>query len=326
VHLVGQNVAADQPLPPDGRIELAFDRLLNPLSILRQSFVLRDLTGATPCPSGQAGCGALVSYDPVARIVTITPTPGALKADQTYRVDIFPPSSGTDLNGLRAIDGATLDPPKPVTIEFPVKALPSQATVPHVDYCRDIQPVLSRCTGGACHGGSLPAAGLLLTSPAGVAATAVGRVAQGSNTGPRSGAGTPPDLHFGVDFPIVDPGTGNGGDAAHSWLLYKLLLALPPQAQAGGGGTDGGADGGAAGPTPVSGLHLLTWQPLAQDERDRLSDFILGREMPFPSDPSAAAPAVGPQALTLDELERVGRWISQPPVNNAPLVPSACTP
>jgi hypothetical protein len=301
VNLVARNVSLGQPLPANGSIELAFDRLLLPSSVVRQTFVLTDLAGGSLQPHP--------IYDPVTRVVTITPLGDLpLVVQHTYRLAIVTPQGPTDPFGLRAIDGATLAPTSPSVIEFPVVAATgtSQPAPPAVDFCGEVWPVLSgKCTGSGCHGGGAsaftgeasPAAGLLLDTPAHIAATAIGRVAHGANTGPRSVAEAP-GLRFGVDMPIVDPGSGGpAGNPGDSWMMYKLLLAVP-QAAPGAGASDAGVADAYAG---------LGWRPLSDTERATLSNFVLGREMPFPPAPDAGAKT----ALTLDELERVSLWIAE---------------
>jgi hypothetical protein len=251
VHLIGSNLSSGQ-LPANGRIQLAFDRLLLPSSITRQTFIL-EMNTLTPT----------VAYDPVTRVVTITPT-SPLTPGQTYSLGVASPQSATDPYGLRAIDGATLDPKSPSLFEFQVTAAaPAPSPAPTIDFCNDVfTPTLATCGGAGCHGSALPAAGLLLTTTTGVEQTAVDRVARGSNTGPRA-ASEPPGLLFGEDMPIIDPGTGGLGDPGNSWLLYKMLMALPDAAPTSScdGGTamdaetatdagaetpDAGAEGGAA--------------------------------------------------------------------------------
>jgi hypothetical protein len=360
VKLVASNIGPDQPLPANASIELAFDRLLSPLSITRQTFVLEDIgmtTGFTPT----------VSYDPVARIVTITPLTGVgqtLTPQQSYKLVITTPKNAADGVGLRAIDGAPLEAPGTRTIAFTAAAPTASppATV-SIDFCRDIHPIFqTNCAvATACHiepSKSTPsnAAGLVLDPPNFIPTTAVGRVSQGANTGPFARAAAP-SLLFGEDMPIIDP----GGNASNSWLLYKILLAVPspppaPVVEAGAeageaaeagdagveadsgamdadtgeagtsaeagapseagasdaGGADGGADAGDGGmakaapppvvpPIDVSHAHALPWSADSATDRMVLSNYILGREMPYPP----FAP------LTLDELERLSLWIAQ---------------
>jgi hypothetical protein len=271
---VSQNVGPSQSIPANGRIELGFDRLLLPASITRQTFVLENAGGTiayTPT----------IAYDPVARIVTITPlsTAGqALVAGQSYDVVITTPATATTpSDGLRAIDGATLKG-GPVKIVFSVTAAaPAPPPTVQIDFCRDINPIFTQTCGTLpmCHFGSEPASGLQLFPLSGVAQTAVGRVAVGSNTGPQS-LPSPPTLLFAEDMPIIDANGRSTGDPGNSWLMYKVLLANPsPEpvdagseeeagAQDAGGAPDatieagevdagtadgGGAEAGAAGPT-----------------------------------------------------------------------------
>ncbi len=345
----------NKPLPSNGRIELSFDRLLLPASVTRQAFVLENA-------GGTIGFTPEIAYDPVARVVTITPlsdSSQALQRNDSYRLMIVSPMGPTDPNGLRAIDGATMNPASPTIFLFTVTdPLATPPTAPSIDYCRDIDVIFgNNCEQGICHGENPAAAGLILSPPSSVTRTAIGRVAQGANTGPRSIA-EPPSHLFGEDMPIIDP-QSNPSD---SWMMYKVLLAMPSPApiveagadaealdattedvaateagaedgassgtgsgdaggDAGGvgeaGGTDaGGGDGGAsaeAGPTTVamappvdvSHAHQLGWQGMSNLERTILSNYILGREMPFPS-----TPPVSP-ALTLDQMERLSLWMAQ---------------
>jgi hypothetical protein len=302
IHIVGQNVSSTQSLVVGAPIELAFDRLLNPSSVTRQTFVLEDASSnlLEPTPS----------YDPVARVVRLCMTDGPpLQADQTYRLTLVAPQSPTDPAGLRAIDGAGLDPSVNPVIEFPVVAGATYtgsdacfgATA--VDFCGSILPLFaSTCSLSTCHSGSLPAAGLLMTTAQGIQATAVGRASQGSNTGMQSQA-TPPGILFGVDMPIIGP-----DDPGDSWLAYKLLLAVP-----------------SATAVQTNRYPLVTpaWTLMSNDERATLSNFILGREMPYPTDPSVTPDGgASPAPLTVDQLDTVSTWIQQ----GAPIPAAGCTP
>ncbi len=374
MHLVAANVSSSQKLPANGAIELAFDRLLLPSCITRQTFILQ---GDTLTPT--------IAYDPVARVVRVTPT-DPLTPGQTYTIAIASPQNAEDPNGLRAIDGATLDPGSPALVEFEVTVAvsPAPPPPPTIDFCNDVFPTFSACGGSGCHGTALglPAAGLLLTTTDGITQTAIGRVAHGANTGPRAAA-QPPGLVFGEDMPIIDPGTGGAGNPGDSWLLYKMLMAVPgpdttscdsgadasaSDLSTGGDPAEGGsADAGSAAdagdstvptdatapatsdamaeglaeaaaaddsgtsgegaaaedagedaasgaaasvpPTNVCGLYALSWQPLSGSERATLANLVPGREMPFPSSPSADA-AVGIGSPVTD-LERISLWIAQ---------------
>ncbi len=313
----GRERRAEEAAAPAGeRIELFFDRLLLQSTITRQTFVLTDLNGNTP------GTPPTLQYDPVARAVVIYPqTP--LMACQTYKVTMVTPQSATDANGLRAIDGATLDPLVYPVVEFPVEcagdagadgggAVAAAPPIPSVDFCSQVIPILqSKCDGNTCHGGPLPAAGLRLDSPQAIASTAIGRVAQGSNTGARS-TSQPATLLFGQDVPIVQAGT-----PGNSWLMYKLLMAVPPACSS----TAGAAACDASVPGVMNNVHTEEWGDMSESERATLTNMVTGREMPFPSDPSQVDNAgnllgTATEPLTLDELETVNDWILEgAPVN-----------
>jgi hypothetical protein len=313
------NLAA--PINPMAPIEIGFDRLLSPACITRQTFALTDKRNNTLEHSP--------TYDPVARVVTLHLF-GTLQDGEFYQLRIVTPPTSDPSTGLRAIDGAALDPGEMNVISFKASAsAPLPAPPPPVDYCRDIAPIFaSKCgTIGVCHGGTEAAAGLRLDTNAGILSTAVGRVAEGANTGPHSTTGDP-GVHFGVDMPIIDPGiTSTGsGNAGNSWLVYKLLMAYPAamSTTVSAEACDAGADGGGGNATPVdlSTLHGIAWQPLSDGERATLADLVPGREMPFPGDPGK--PASSAQGtLTIAELERVSQWITQTKATT-PLVPSSC--
>jgi hypothetical protein len=172
------------------------------------------------------------------------------------------------------------------------------------DFCNDVLPIFThQCATGECHAGVLPAEGLILTTPAGVLATAVGRTAQGANTGTIASPPEAPGIVFGVDTPIVDPGSGamSGGDPADSWLLYKVLLGLPSDCSAGDAGLC------EAGSPVAPSSYLVPWQPLSDDARATLGNLVQGEIMP-PTTP-----------LTLDEMETLSFWISE-----GALVPASC--
>jgi hypothetical protein len=231
----------------------------------------------------------------VTRVVTLAP-PVPLVPGETHHLQIAAPQSSTDPNGLRAVDGALLDPLQGVIV-FTVGPVGSTSSPPTIDFCAGVYPLFVKsCGSSVCHSGSLPAAGLGLTSATMISATAIGRVAQAANTGPRAAPMSPGRL-FGEDMPIVDQGTGGSGNPSNSWLIYKLLLAELP---------DGGAALGR--PLPVQ------WQPLSDHERSILANMVPGREMPYPSDP--AKPWTG---LSTADIETISLWIAQ-----GAAVPAAC--
>jgi hypothetical protein len=306
---VGSNVSSLEPLPANATVELAFDRLLSPLSISRQTFSLHDVDGYYPTP--------VVAYDPVARIVSLTPL-YPLDTNHVFEVDVQVPSGPMDVNGLRSIDGATLAQ-SPLGIAFPIGPSDTGALLPSApvtDFCRDIYPVFTnKCGMSGCHGGSLPAAGLSLDSPQGVELTAIGEVAHGADTGPTVSP-QPPSITFGTNMPLIDPGVGSpaAGNPADSWLLYKLLMAPPAAVSSTPYAPD--CDGGVLIPPGTGHAHVTPWQPLSQSERDALAAVVSGQAMP---PPSVAADGTENTPLSEDELERVSLWIA-----SGAAVPSTC--
>jgi hypothetical protein len=188
-----------------------------------------------------------------------------------------------------------------------------------VTFCADVLPIFQReCSTSLCHGApqgaSLPAEGLVLETSDGIAATAIRRVSQESNTGSQAGLGLPQGRLFGVDMAIVEP-----GDPGSSWLLYKVLLG---QARSVDDGLDAGfaACGDAGAPPPVGQTPSPQPSlPLSASEREILAQYILGAPMPYPLNLPADQPTPEGDVtatssvlpLTFDELERVRAWIAQ---------------
>lgn len=301
VLILGTSVDGNRPMPADGAIQIAFDRYLLPATVTRQAVVIID--GANK-PLGP-DLAPIVLYDPIARTVTLAPPKQPwLTEGQPYKVLLPIPEGDSDATGLRAIDRATLFPDQRREIAFFVGPKANAPIEPTTSFCRDVLPIfVAKCSLSTCHGGSgdVAAASLVLNTSTGVGATALNRVAQGSNRGPRAGAATPSG-HFGIDMPIIDPGS-----PGNSWLMYKIDLASPPVAPL---------------PPPrfacTNGLLepevKFVFAPLAQNaqrtaddiERSILSDYILGREMPFPV--QSVSDYVD-EALTFDEREKIRLWI-----------------
>ena len=312
VHLESANVGSDQAFPADGAIELAFDRMLLPSTVTRQSVTVTDLRNQPLTP--------IVEYDPVTRIVRLSsPDPagvGWLEEGQSYRVLVGRAADDGDLGGLRAIDRAPLD--RATRIGFLAGRKSGAAPrEPRIRFCNDVLPLFVRCGSAGCHGhatsappitGSAgrtigPAMGLALDDAEGVRRTAVGRAAQQANTGPRAGGGATPGRVFAVDMPLIEP-----GNPGNSYLLYKLLLAAPPDEPTSPSvrpKCNGGAGSPPVGPFPVAST---TYSPLPEPERQRLGNYIRGNAMPFPDRPGMEDRS---QNLTFDELERVRAWIAQ---------------
>ena len=257
----------------------------------------------------------VVVYDPIARTVTLLPPKQPwLTEGQPYTLILGIPEGDAEQGGVRAIDRATLWADQKREIAFIVGPKSGATIEPSVSFCRDVLPIFTaKCSQPTCHGnGEVAAASLVLDTSAGVGATALNRIAQGSNTGGRSSGAPSSGKLFGVDMPIVDP-----GNPGNSWLMYKIDLARSPTL---------------AQPVPnfacTNGLLepevKFAFSPLvpqaqhAADEIERsiLEDFILGREMPFPV---ATPGGYGDEPLTFEEREKVRLWIKS-------LVPGGAVP
>jgi hypothetical protein len=313
LEVVGFNGSSGQ-VPDDGTIQIAFNRLLAPSSVTRQSFVLYDSEQNFPEP--------LVTYDPVTRVVSLSNPnldggPSWLMAGNTYTLKMGVAAAGDYIGGSgpRAIDNVTLAAPVVETFQAVTPSTPTPAADRPIDFCDDVLPIFQlRCSAGQCHGAPFgtvaPAEGLLLETSLGVANTAINRVSQESNTGPLAGVPQPQGEQFGVDMAIVgtfDPGA--------SWLMYKVLLGqVRPidQTLDAGVATCGNAS------APASVLQLPSPQPtltLPLSEEASLSQYILGNQMPYPLNLAAneqtPAEDFDTLPLTFDELERVRAWITQ---------------
>lgn len=280
IHVVDANIGATQPLAVDDPIQISFDRYLNPLTVTRQAFALRDAFN-------QAPVNPTVAYDPVRRVVTLSnPSEGKpwLIVGQPYKVIVSAPASPDDL-ALRSIDGSGLT--KTVVLGFFAAPARGRAKDPVMSFCRDVFPILKSCN--ECHaapvGERRPWAGLVLDSPAGIDATAKNRVSQATNTGARS-VGAPPGPIFGIDMPIIDP-----GNPGNSFLLYKLLLKAPS-------GPWTVTPCGTAGVVPLWDIATPT---RGDAEGANLANVIPGRAMPL----------VEGRSVDDLELDRLRLWIAQ---------------
>jgi hypothetical protein len=301
----GTNIGPGQSFTIDQPIRLAFSRFLNPASVVRQSIYLEDSGGSILTDE-------LVAYDPVLSTVTLS-NPGSmlkwLTVGQQYRVvlNVPDPEAGFPY-GVVALDGAPLAAPQTLLFTVGAAASPPATGDPRIQFCAQVLPIFnSHCA--SCHGTpggnsyspspdgglTLPRDALILSTVDGIRATAIGQVADESNTGPLAAPqsyplGTP----FGLDMPIINP-----GDPGNSWLLYKTLIPQPtPSAE-----------------DPDSGIPMFEQAPptaltqaLASD-RTTLQSYILGNSMPYPVPTDAGALVYPP--LTLDQLETLRAWIAQ---------------
>jgi hypothetical protein len=276
-------------------IEIAFNRLLLPSTVTRQNIYLYQ-KGAT-----QVTITPAIAYDPVARVVSVTPLT-ALDQGQSYTLQIVAPKFVTDPSGLHAIDGAILDPTKASSVTFSVGPAQSQsAALPTIDFCTNVGTILAgngACSElNGCHAIKQPALGLILGNTAprsltvGIQSTAIGRASEEVAVGPLA-TPEPPSNHFPDGMPIIDPGTGGTGDPGNSYLLYKVLMA--PPAAAGGGA-----------PQQV---YSVTEYPFSDSERQALAALIPGREMPFPS---AVTTTPHTSNMTFDQMQQLSLWIAQ---------------
>ncbi|MFO0670015.1 MAG: hypothetical protein U0235_10375 [Polyangiaceae bacterium] len=312
VRVVGTNLgmggAPKGAIAANGALEIAFDRVLDPASVNRQAAVIIRVGGgpiANPA----------VAYDPVTRVLRLSAAneSGApwLTPGQPYELILTDPNEPNSIGGVRALDGATIDHAGPRRIAFfasdelPKDALLARGIDPVMDFCRDVLPIFrAKCAGSTCHGEPGTTAGLVLTSAAGVANTALRRAAIEANTGSRAGLGGTPGRVFGVDLPVIEP-----GNPAASWLMYKLLLAVPADDVDGGAVATAARCDGAPGPAPTPPrLPLAPFAALDSAERTRFADAMLGSPMPYPARPGVLDRE---QNLTLSELERVRAWIAQ---------------
>lgn len=311
ITVLGVNVGPDKMLPADGSIQIAFDRYLLPSTVNRQSIAIVDGAHQPLSPD----LAPVVLYDPIARTVTLSPPKLPwLTEGQPYTLLLGLPEGDAEQGGVRAIDRATLFPDQTREFGFLVGPKASTPIEPLVSFCRDVLPIFaSKCSLSTCHGtGGRSAASLVLDTSAGVGATALNRIAQGSNTGPLSTRPPAGQTQFGIDMPIIDP-----GNPGNSWLIYKVDLARPPSLTDQSGKL--ACTNGLLEPkVPFVFAPLVPQAERTADdiERSILSDFILGREMPFPVQTPGA---YGETPLTFDERETVRIWIKS-------LVPGGALP
>jgi hypothetical protein len=315
VRVVGTNFDRGQTIPANGSVQISFDRVLDPASVNRQAAIVLEA-------SGRPVTNPIVSFDPVTRVLSLS-GPNQLGTQwlipgQPYILFLSHPDDPDSVGGVRAIDGTPLERGSKRQLSFFASANETSDAArgfdPNVEFCRDVLPLFrSRCASNGCHQApdpsvpvrsTPPASSLLLETPSGVANTALHRAAQGANTGPRAGVGNAPGRVFGVDMPIIEP-----GNPGASWLMYKLLIAPPPRANEVHPPSLQARCDDSAGPAPIAvRTPLAPFAALADEERARLSDAVLGLPMPYPPQPGADDRS---QNLTFEEIERIRIWIAQ---------------
>lgn len=278
-------------VPVDTSIEFTFDRLLLPATAVRQSIAVS---------SGPNVGGPFFSpqYDVLERRLIYVPS-SELEHKALYRIRLPVAQSASDY-GLRAFDGAPLSAGNvPTQFSFVTSDVGGSrvAEPPFPEpTCDDVSALLAaHCASSCCHGGPSPAMGLRLDSRAGLAATAIGRVAHQSETGNTLGTPFSDPARFGVGMPIIF-----AGEPASSYLLYKLLLSpqnLEP------------CQGPSCAFESLPGAR--TCVPLPSGERERLASwFVVGDAMPIVEagvDPACVPPESRP--LHCGEMRALTRFI-----------------
>lgn len=292
----GTDCVADGPrdcgVPVTARIELRFDRFLAPHTISRSLVEL--YTG-----NRTFIVGLVPTYDVLERVLVFRPG-GALIAGALYTVEIKLPDE--DGQGLSAFDGALLEAgPVPLRYHFftarEPSALharePSAAGAAALEQAPDCGQVLgafqrSGCADAGCHMGGSSALGLDLSTRAGLAATAAGRVARQTDLGTGQGLVLENPARFGVGMARIHP-----FKPENSYLIYKLLRNRENFRWA--------EDGDACRSAYGVGLPRGACAAPPEEELERLRDwFVLGDAMP-----------TGPKAaMTREQLGSVHAWIA----------------
>jgi hypothetical protein len=327
LHVIDINIGPGKPLAAGEAIEIAFDRLLKPNSVVRQSFVLRDAFGSNVDPP-------VVVYDPALQLVRIESPRGFgeewLKPNQPYVLVLGIPRPGEELGGFRSIDDATLEANAQRNIGFfaatgpsapanspdaadaatpdssmpdssvPAPSVPAPSvpapSVPAADkaqrFCSQIKPLLAKKC-GACHAtGDI--AGLDLISTAGLRAT-LGRTARVLASQGDAVRAPAAGRIFPGDMPILAP-----GNASQSFLFYKVLLARPSSV----------ATPACENPSLSRMVRVKVLADITESERASLGGKIPGTAMPPPGNPS----------LTTEERRNLSAWL-----NEGATIPDTCT-
>ncbi len=193
----------DEGVARRGPFLVGVDRRLMPGSASRTTVRLH---------SGDVQGFVSVRFDPVDRVVVAAPFfEQPLAPDVTWRLVV---------EGLRDLDDRSMD--GTYVAAFRTGDAEGPRYEPTTAPWDRVQPIFERsCVGAACHGPAEPALGLDLSSPEGVAATAIGvpsRQLPRGTAGPEGARGA---IRLAA-LPIVDVVAG-GGRPATSYLLYKVL-------------------------------------------------------------------------------------------------------
>jgi hypothetical protein len=301
------NLPGQDIVPVNQPIILQFNRFLNPSTVARQSIQLLNA-------SGEGFVDPVIDYDPVLLQVKLSNPSGNttwLVEGQSYELAL--PVATSTVTGVQAIDNAALA--QATKVDFKVGPAGASPVEPTMHFCVDVWPVFSQTCSGipVCHmepqpqPAMGPAQGLVLTDVDWVKSTAIGLVAHESNVGAMANPSSPGAI-FGIDMPILDPGTDGVGNPGNSWLLYKVLLGAPASKDLLPGEFDYSCKGN---PFTTAKTYEEGVAPvITQAERGRLSNFLPGREMPYPGNPDVPE-SEGGGALTVQEMERLRLWIKQ---------------
>jgi len=272
-------------VPRDSRIRLEFDRPLLPVTATRQSLGLY-----TRIPQ-LGGPFLLPHYDLFDRSVTYTMS-GWLLPGTLYQIDL--PRASSSVLGFRSFDEAALAADQTTHISFVSSKSPGAPAAPAlpVPDCADVVKLLVRsCSGGCCHDGSAPAAGLRLDSEDGLVTTAIRRVARQTDRGNTWAAVQVNPARFGTAMARIAP-----GEPFSSYLAYKLLLR--PENLENCRGPDCVWDDFAA---------AAPCKPIDAAESQRLRDwFVQGEPMP-PSSEACGEPA---PPLDCGSVRAIEAWIT----------------
>lgn len=254
------------------RIELVFDRYLDPSTVTRQAVCLRS----DPAPVktlGDCKGGVLlnVAYDPAGRVVTYYVDPGQtppLLPAATHFLTLHQASG--DGPGFRAFDGARLAERRELFFDVVDPGNLEPQLPPELDdvACDQTETSFGRCA--SCHtrraaGEDGPAVeppeGLELSSLERALATGT-RVAHGASLGGTGNETSRSPDRFGSGMPVFSP-----GDPGNSYLLYKMLAAIDVDAATLAPGETDRLRGGLITGMPMPPDNVRENRPSADDVR-----------------------------------------------------------
>jgi hypothetical protein len=246
-------------VPPQTSIRIQFDRFLAPDSAVRQAICIQV---EDPTNTNAACLANLVpEYDPVDRVAVWKNA--ALLPNQRHNVRLLVPANADDPTGVRAFDGVPLEKeykfafktgpgPNPAFVEpdrttnagFCASSqctLPAMGCTPQSQFALVQGPkdYLTYGCGASCHTTTYPIANVFPLVPKGGSLTAIpdtirtlvmqATVATESATGPDPTVPrrSPKDV-FGENMPYID-----AHSPGNSFLLYKVLLGMPPRCKNG---------------------------------------------------------------------------------------------